>query len=243
MNDDQAFARLVDALRPWHAHLVDLAFAARANLSGSIADALKAAGFHEEFLGDDAPPVTHYHIGESNQGFYVEFLSPLTGSGTTRSGAADATLTVAGVTAQKLRHLDLLLLAPWQLSLDAGSAIPIAAPATLMVANPVAFVAQKLLIHSQRKPGKRAQDALYVHDTIQLFGERIGRLKLLWTDVVRPSLPANVATAIPRLITQQFGAVNDVTRSAVRIPQDRAITPEAFQAACEAGLEEIFGTG
>jgi len=41
---------------------------------------LLAHGFTEEFLGDDRPPATHYHVGGDASGFYVEFLTPLIGS-------------------------------------------------------------------------------------------------------------------------------------------------------------------
>lgn len=272
MNDNEAFARLVDALHPWHAHLVfvggwghqlhrlhpgagqptyqvirtddaDIAIASRARLAGNIADALKNAGFHEEFSGDDAPPITHYHIGESRQGFYAEFLTPLSGSGVKRRGKADVTLNMSGVTAQKLRHLDLLLVAPWQLTLAPDGEVPVARSATILVANPVTFIVQKLLIHSLRRPDKRAQDALYVHDTVQLFGEHLASLRQLWLDVVQPAIPPQTAAPIPQLVAEQFGSVNDVIRRAVRIPQDRAMTPQTLAAACAAGLNDIFGEG
>lgn len=44
------------------------------------------------------------------------------------------------------------------------------------------------------------------------------------------------------LYRRQFGAVTEVIRTAVRIPQDRTLSPERMQAACAYGLEEIFGT-
>ena len=81
MDDFAAFARLLDALRPWLGQLVvvggwahrlhrvhefanppayqavrtkdvDFAFSLSAHLSGDISAALKAADFHEEFLGE-----------------------------------------------------------------------------------------------------------------------------------------------------------------------------------------------
>jgi hypothetical protein len=84
MDDFAAFARLLDALRPWLGHLVvvggwahrlhrfhplahvpahapvrtkdaDIAFSDSVPLSGDIATALKAADFHEEFLGEHTP--------------------------------------------------------------------------------------------------------------------------------------------------------------------------------------------
>ncbi len=94
---------------------VDLAFAADAALPGNLRTALGGAGFAEELFGDESPPATHYRLGEEDAGFYAEFLTPLHGSGVKRGGASDATVSKAGVTAQKLRYLELLLLAPWSI--------------------------------------------------------------------------------------------------------------------------------
>ena len=142
MDDLQALARLANALRPWLGELVivggwahrlyrmlpnvptlayqplrtrdaDVAFSASNSLAGNMGAALKAAGFREELAGENTPPVTWYRLGGDDQGFYAEFLAPLVGSGTKRDGTDDATLTKAGVTAQKLRHVDLLLTSPW----------------------------------------------------------------------------------------------------------------------------------
>jgi hypothetical protein len=57
----------------------------------SLRDRLLAHGFREEFLGDDRPPVTHYHLGGDDAGFYVEFLTPLVGGEFTRGGNRDVT--------------------------------------------------------------------------------------------------------------------------------------------------------
>src|SRR6266545_1669954 len=136
MDDLAAFARLLDALRPWLGHLVvvggwahrlhrfhplahapahapvrtkdaDIAFSDSVPLTGNIATALKAADFQEEFLGEHTPPVTQYRLGEEDHGFFAEFLAPLQGSGMKRNGQPDVTVVNAGVVAQKLRHLDL----------------------------------------------------------------------------------------------------------------------------------------
>jgi hypothetical protein len=48
-------------------------------------------------------------LGAEGEGFYAEFLTPLVGSGIKRGGKPDATLAKAGITAQKIRHLDILL--------------------------------------------------------------------------------------------------------------------------------------
>src|SRR5438034_851281 len=118
MNDFNGIARLLDALHPWLGHLVivggwahrlhrfhplahppgyaplltrdaDVAFASTAPLGGDISAALKAAGFTQEPSGEHIPPMT-----------------------LKRDGTADVTIAKAGITAQKLRHLDLLLTSP-----------------------------------------------------------------------------------------------------------------------------------
>jgi hypothetical protein len=270
VDDLAAFARLLDALRPWLDHLVivggwahrlhrftplagtpsylpvttkdaDLAFGARHALTGDIATALKAAGFEQELSGDEIPPVTAYRLGRQGVGFFAEFLTPLTGNGTRRTGHADSTMKAAGITAQKLRYLELLLASPWTLSLSADGGVPVREPVAVRVANPVSFLAQKLLIHGRRRREKRAQDALYVHDTLELFDGQLTELRALWVSDLLPPWPPTTLKKLTRCRLEQYGSVTDVHRAAVRIPQDRTIAPDLLQARCALGLEEIFG--
>ena len=270
MEDLDAFARLIAALRPWLGQLVvvggwahrlhrfhplanppphlplrtrdvDLAFSADAAITGNLRTALSDAGFGEELFGDDAPPATHYRLGEENAGFYAEFLTPLHGSGVKRGGASDATVSMAGVTAQKLRYLDLLLLAPWSIRVGPDLGVPVAADVDVRVPNPTGFIVQKLLIHSDRPGSKKAQDVLYIHDTLELFGASLGELRRLWVDVVRPAMPAKTARRGEAGAQELFAEVTDTIREAARIPQDRRLAPENVQRACEYGLGEILG--
>lgn len=270
MDDFAAIARLLDALRPWLGHLVivggwahrlhrfhplahtpayaalrtrdaDLAFPTAAPLTGDIAAALKAADFHEDFSGEHTPPITRYRLGADDEGFFAEFLAPLHGSAVKRNGQADVTMTKAGVTAQKLRHLDLLLVRPWAVRLTKDIGVPVQSPVDVMLPNPVSFIAQKLLIQKYRGSDKKAQDALYIHDTLELFGGELAALRTLWHEEIRPTLPARTAKDVERLQREQFGAVTDVIRNAARMPQDRTLPPDRIQAACAYGLEEIFG--
>ena len=269
MDDLHSVARLIDALRPWLGELVivggwahrlhrllpearvpayaplrtrdaDLAFSTTARLGGDMRAALQAAGFREELSGDHVPPVSCYRLGDADRGFYAEFLAPLTGSGVRRGGAADATVARAGVTAQKLRYVELLLTHPWTVRLEGMPETPLSAPAEVRLANPVSFIAQKLLIQSDRTPAKQAQDALYVHDTLELFGRELRTLRNVWRDVVRPTLTPKAARRVERLSEERFGAVTDVLRTAARMPQDRRLTPERMRGACAYGLREIF---
>jgi Nucleotidyltransferase len=82
----------------------------------TVRERLLKTGFTEEFVGEDKPPATHYHYGPSG-GFYVEFLSPLTGGEYDRQGKRKATQEVSGISSQRLRYIEILLLAPWEIEL------------------------------------------------------------------------------------------------------------------------------
>ena len=94
----------------------------------------------------------------------------------------------AGVTAQKLRYVDLLLTTPIKLTLARNGLIPVEQHAEILVANPLCLIAQKLLIADRRPPEKRAQDVLYVHDTIELFAANLTRLNEHWRASVQRTL-------------------------------------------------------
>jgi hypothetical protein len=82
---------------------------------GNVRERLLARGFHEDFLGDEKPPVTHYLLGDDD-GFYAEFLTSLTG-GEFKRGKRDVTARIVGVSAQKLRDLEILFVEPWIVAL------------------------------------------------------------------------------------------------------------------------------
>jgi hypothetical protein len=203
MDDLPAFSRLIEALRPWLAHVVivggwahrlyryhpladppsflplatrdaDVAFSPDEPMEGDIAAALAAAGFKEERTGEHLPPVSRYRLGDGAGGFYAEFLAPLSGSAIKRHGKLDATAQTAGVTAQKLRYVDLLLENPFAVTLGSAVGFAIEPAAEVLLPNPVSYVAQKLLIQQERTPKKRPDDVLYVHDTLMLFAARTG---------------------------------------------------------------------
>jgi hypothetical protein len=270
VDDSVAFARLLEALDPWlgdllivggrahrlyrfhplaqspnHAPVVtrdaDVAFDLNARLVGNIGAALKGAGFDEELSGEYIPPVTEYRLGEEDQGFFAEFLTPLRGGEFKRDGTPDATVKKAGVIAQKLRHVDLLLIAPWSVKVSTDVGVPVGKPLRVKVPNPVSYIAQKLLIQKHRKPDKRPQDVLYIHDTLELFARELTALRKIWREQVRPQMPEKTARTVEKLRRQQFDAVSDVHRSAVRIQQDRGLTPAGLQEASSYGLGAVFG--
>src|SRR5256885_16501651 len=86
----------------------------------------------------------------------------------------------AGISAQKIRHLEILLVGPWVVTAGPQNGIPLEAPVDLQGANPLCFMVQKPLIKKDRKPAKHAQDLLYIYDTISLFGHLLPLFKDCW---------------------------------------------------------------
>jgi hypothetical protein len=267
MNNREAFVTLLDALAPWGDRLVfvggwahrlyrlhpkagmvayqplatldaDVAFADREHLEGDIRARLLDAGFQQVLMGRHQPPVSQYTLGEEGNGFYAEFLTPLIGREVARDGTPIATLQKAGITAQRLRYLELLLRSPWTVTLDEkwGATAPI----DLRVPNSVSFIVQKLLIHDRRSAGKQAQDVLYIHDTLELFGAELDTLAALWREEVRNALHDNWVEDLLRTKDSVFGTLNDSIRNAATIPQDRELEPERMRAMCFAALGEML---
>jgi hypothetical protein len=271
-SDIAKFSRLIEALRPWLGQIIfiggrahrlyrerpeavsvaydalqtddaDVALNPRTmGASASIRSRLKEFGFDEEFSGDDRPPVTHYGLGPKDAGFYAEFLTPLMGGENRRDGSPDVTERVAGVIAQKLRYLDVLMIAPWSVSVSRGAGFDVSEPATILIPNPTSYLVQKLLIHGLRKPADRPKDALYIHDTIELFSGSLPTLRTHWRESVMPTLHPRAIRKVRAQADTLFGPVSDTVRSAALIAAPRSLTPAAIQTVCKAGLDEVLGT-
>lgn len=218
----------------------DLAFANRAPIEGDIKAALIEHGFKEQLSGEHNPAVAHYTLGDENGGFYAEFLTPLIGGGVKRSGVPDATMTMAGISAQKIRHLDILLVDPWVITLDAQIGIPLPLLMDIQVANPLSFIVQKFLIQKDRPAAKQAQDVLYVYDTIELFGALLEEFHETWKRSISPALGERLSNTVLTLSKSTFLNVNDMIRDAARIPQDRKLSPEQIQQTCQLAFEIIL---
>lgn len=268
MNDLAAFMKLVAALSPWRHQLIfvggwahrlyrlhpraqaldyeplatldaDVAFARHEQLEGDIRQQLLAAGFVQQLTGEHRPPVSRYTLGEDEAGgFYAEFLTPLIGREIARDGRRNATVAAAGVTAQQLRYLEVLLQSPWSVTLDHewGAASPI----DLQIPNPVSFIVQKLLVHDRRPRDKQAQDVLYIHDTLELFAPELDELARIWHENLRGTLHDHRVRELHRACARVFGELNDRVRDAAAMPQDRGLDPERLRAMCHAALGEIF---
>jgi hypothetical protein len=183
VQDPDPFRRLVAALEPWldqvvivggwahrlyrlHPHAQDLDYPPLMTLDTDVAVPAKLPvgeqnicarlldhGFTEEFLGDDHPPATHYRLGGEASGFYAEFLTPLVGSEYDRNHKRKATMEIAGIASQQLRHIDLLLQHPWSIDFESDGVAN-----RIRIANPVSFLAQKIIIHKKRDLKDRAKD-------------------------------------------------------------------------------------
>ena len=120
---------------------------------------LEAGEFESRMEGDERPPVTR-HLwprGEVPEAI-VEFLTPMRGSGEL------ATLEIAGVVAQQLRYMDLLLYDPLTLEIDEESDRR-RFMGEVRVPRVGLYVWQKALTFTKRKStAKRDKDLFYIFD-------------------------------------------------------------------------------
>lgn len=266
-----SFARLIEALAPWLEHIViiggwahrlhrfhplaqpleyeplltldaDVALPNPLPVKGvNIQERLTANGFQAELLGHHRPPATHYKLNDPGIQFYAEFLTPLIGGQIRRRGKPQATARVGGITSQNLRYIEVLLAAPWQVSLSQDNGFPLANETRVYIANPVGFIVQKLLIYKRRNRVERAKDIMYIHDTLEAFAPRMLELHTEWLENVRPALHRNSARTVEQVPQTLFAEVTDSIRSAVRIAEGRGLTPKSVREACETGLNQTLG--
>lgn len=269
-SDTERFSLLVDALRPWLGKVVFIGgwahrlYRERPEAVAPPYEALRtedadvalgpgtiartedlrgrliAWGFLEEMSGDDQPPITHYSLEREELGFYAEFLTPLLGSERRRDGSRNVTERIGGVVAQTLRHLDVLLIAPWAVTVSQDNGFAVSEAAVVLVPNPVSFITQKLLIHSRRKHDDRPKDVLYIHDTIELFGDALNQLNGIWHVSVAPQLRPSLKREVAARVAELFRTTTDTVRGASLIAAHRGLTPASIQERCELGLTRLF---
>ena len=274
--DRSAFARVVAALRPYLDELVfvggwahrlfalhelaspldfqtlmtadiDVATPARLRARGPlIRDLLRQNGFTEKLSGDETPPISEYRLGEEEGALYVEFLAPQLGGPNRRDGSPDATVDVSGITAQKLKYLEVLFAEPWSVQLNDANGYDLGKDgASVKLPNPAAYVMQKVLVLPERKHGKQAKDVLYIHDTLLMFRGAFDKLRLPARLVAEKVHPKWVQTFHERR-TAFFDAVDDRLRGAERIAREsgRVSPPSADQIrlVCRQGLDRVFGS-
>lgn len=275
ISEKEAFARFIKALEPYLPHLViaggwahrllmethpkqpaftplmtrDLDLATLPERFQGIQDMaarLATAGITEALRGDVRPPLTRYVMGnEAEGGLYAEFLIPRIGSGIRRDGQPDITGTVGGATAQKLAYIDLLVVAPWSMSLGEAQGYPLGSPGLqVQIANPLSYLAQKILVLDKRSSlEKKGKDILYLHDTLLLFASEQARVK-----EALPALLANMHASwqqeLTQLVANRFKNVDDAIRQASRIAQETGRPsppgPDVIAKVCSRGLRTLF---
>lgn len=263
--ESAAFVRLMQALRPYRGNLVliggwahrlsrlhplsqsldfeplgtqdvDLAIPAKVPpQEEDLGKLLVEAGFEEHFLGEDHPPATHYQLGEEGA-FYVEFLTPLIGR------PRGATSTIAGVTVQALRHLDILMIEPWSVFLREPEYPVGSKMLEVRITNPTSYIAQKILVLTKRNPADRAKDILYVHDSLLMFGRSLAELERIWIDKLFPSIHPTATRTLRRAAEEIFSEVTDAVRGANRIAREvgRPLASDEIAQVCRTGLARVF---
>jgi hypothetical protein len=268
--DMEGFARLIEALHPWLDQLVviggwahrlyrlhplaqrldydplatldaDIAVPAELPVAGQdIYERLIANGFQEEKLGEARPPAAHYHLVSGRTGFYAEFLTPLEGSAAGRNGERDATVRVAGVSSQKLRYIDLLLIAPWTVEIGMVARHPTPQIRRIQLPAPASFLAQKVLIHHKRDRADRAKDVLYIHDTIETFSGALPEIREEWDAIVKHGLHRKAILQVEKAADVLFAKLDDTIREAALIATGRNLTPESIREVCNYGWNQLF---
>lgn len=226
---------------------VDVAIASNAPANESLDKRLEAEGMVSEVSGERTPPVTRYKSA-GQEGYYVQFVTHRPGDGEGRSGQRALTVTVAGAVAERVPHIDLLMTLPRSVSLTQARGFPVQHGAqSLQVANPAAYMAQKLLMRSKasrRSERARAKDIAYLHDTVKLFAPSLGEIASEWERCceVHPAWRKRVSVNTRELVASS----SDDTRGAFRILKEAGgpsapVSERDLLDALRAGLERVFG--
>jgi hypothetical protein len=152
----------------------------------NLHERLIAGGFQEEKLGEARPSVSHYHLVSGRTGFYAEFLTRLEGGASKRDRERGAIVRVASVSSQRLRYIDLLLIAPWTVEIGIGILDPIRQASRIQLPAPASFLAQKVLILHERDRADRAKD-----DTIETVSAALPAIREEWDATVKNGLRPN----------------------------------------------------
>jgi len=216
---------------------VDLAAPLELQHDGSrrLLDRLLEAGFDEEVRGAEEPAFIYPLRGQERA--YLQFIANLTGSGTKRSGDRDRLMRFSGIHAEKLRHVDVLLHATWNVRLEAeGIARPV------RVANPSAYLAQKLLTLEERPSAQRAKDLLYVFDTLAIFAESARQLGEQAETLV-PPLSKKARAKITRAAEAHCFTEGTTAHEAANIARDQRQNPPTaahIASACAFALPRVL---
>ena len=210
----------------------------------TLDQALTAGGFKARLSGDGKLPVTKYYLEGGENGLYIEFVAQLQGGEYTRSREPNDILGVSGVTAQKLRHVDLLLFEPWELELSEHRGFDVGTDAIVVrVATPTSYLVQKVLtLRKRRTAAKQSKDALYIHDTLTLFGSSLTALREQAARVL-DQLASRTQRELHELrvaLFQDKALMIGAERTAGATGRANPPSADTIAAVCTVGLEQIF---
>lgn len=132
---------------------------------------------------------------------------------TTGRGSEKTAIEVGGVSSQLLRHIEILLVSPWKISLGEESGFALAAEGRAD-RQPGKLLAQKILIRNQRDYRDKAKDLLYMHDAVELFSECLDELRGIFRNDLVPRLHPRRVTELEQAADRLFGKVDDAIREA-----------------------------
>ncbi len=169
---------------------VDLAAEGKIPVRGdnSIHDLLEKAGLERKLEGNFEEPIVKYYPTEIKESkYYVEFLSPLSGSGTKRNGKPDLIETIQkDLSAQKLRYLDLLMKNTSKVHTSSISDLQEQPDLIVRIPDPSMYIMQKILILKERGPTDRNKEYAYIYQTLTCFRKHLkslaGRYEVLITN-------------------------------------------------------------
>ena len=111
----------------------------------------------------------------------------------------------------------------------------------MRVANPAAYLAQKILVVERRPKDGKGKEILYIHDTIDLFARNLDGIRAVVDRQVKPNAHAKLARFVERSAVNMFGETTDAIRDGALIVRERALSPESIRLVCQKGLQQIFG--
>jgi hypothetical protein len=143
----------------------------------SIAELMRAAGFKELHLGCDNRAVIKYAPDDASP-VDLEFLCPMSGLRGTRGHNPIAHAVQAGLHAQPLRYLELLLTRTWDVNPGDVPEFAGVLDLPVRVPNPSAYVVQKILIRdTQRSPAALEKDCFYIYEISGVFRNALDHLR------------------------------------------------------------------
>lgn len=168
-------------------------------------------------------------LGMLRRDYYVEFLTPIW-----RRRQREDTVRIGGVIAQALPRLDVVMVEPWSIVVPGADG-----DFRVRVANPVSYIAQKLMVMGDRPAQDRAKDILYIHDTLELYGGRLEELHRLWRESIRPEIGKH-AHVVVSCARSYFDEVTDDIRRGALVASGRDLEAETLRIRCQVALERIF---